>query len=143
MPPKVLFNKARIETVKTGGYCRVSGEEIPRTSCRQRHFEGLPGLFHEIPGTFQDGECGVAFIQMADLRLDPECAEQSPSADPEEQFLLEAQIRPAPVEFAGNPPINWEVRRIIAVQQVKLYSTDQDLPGAKPDRVSRQLKFQT
>jgi hypothetical protein len=53
----------------------------------------------------------VPFVQVTDFRLETERAEQPPSADPEEQFLLEAQIRPAPVEFAGNPPINWEVRR--------------------------------
>ena len=143
MPPNVLFHEGRIETVKTGSHGRVSGKEIAGTSGRQSHRKGLPGLFHEVAGTFQNGERRVPFIQVTDLRLEPECAEQSPTADPEEQLLLQAQIRPAPVKLAGNPPINREVRRIIAVQQVKLYPTDLDLPGAKPDRVIWQPKFQT
>src|SRR5271157_2379835 len=143
IPPKVSLDEGRIETVKAGGHGRVGGEEITRAGNRQGHFERLPGLLHEVAGAFQDGERRVPFIQVADLRLDAERAEQPPSADPEEQFLLEAQIRPAPIKLAGNPPLNREVRRIIAVQQVKLYPTDLDLPGAKPDRVIRQPKFQT
>ena len=142
IPPKVLLDEGRIKTVKAGGHRRVGGEEITRSCNRQRHFEGLPGLFHEVAGTFQDGERRVPFIQVTDLRLDPERAEQPPSADPEEQFLLEAQIRPAPVKFAGNPPMNREVRRVIAVQQVKLHPAHLDLPGAQPDRVSRQRDLQ-
>ena len=35
-----------------------------------------------------------------------------------------------------------DVRRVIAVQQVKLHSADLDLPGAQPDRVSRQRDLQ-
>src|SRR5664279_260409 len=127
---EVLLDEGRSETIKTGGHCRVGGEEVSCSGDRQRDFEGLPCPFHEVAGTFQDGERRVPFIQVTDLRLDTERAEQSPSADPEEHFLLETQLRPAPVEFAGNPPMNWEVRRVIAVQKVQLHPADLDLPGA-------------
>ena len=137
-----MLDEGGSETVKAGGHGRVGGEEITRSSDRQRDFEGLPCLFHEVAGTFQDGERRVPFIQMTDLRLEPERAEQPPSADPEEQFLLEAQLRPAPIELAGNPSMNGEVRRVIAVQQVKLHPAHLDLPGAQPDRVSRQRDLQ-
>ena len=44
--------------------------------------------------------------------------------------MLEAQLRPAAIQFAGNSSMSGEVRRVIAVQQIKLHSADLDLPGA-------------
>ena len=95
IPTEVLLDEGRSETVKAGGHRRVGGEEVPRSRDGQRDFEGLPGLFHEVAGAFQHGEGRMPFIQVTDLRLDAERAEQPPSADPEQQFLLEAQLRPA------------------------------------------------
>src|SRR5271157_6209574 len=101
MSPNVLLDEGGIEAVKTGGHRRMSGEEITRSCDCQRDFEGLSGLLHEVMGTFQNGERGVSFIQVTDLRFHPERAEQAPTPDPEQQFLVEAQLRPAPVELAG------------------------------------------
>ena len=142
IPAQVLLDEGRSKTVETGGHRRMGGEEITRSRRGQCHFEGLPGLFHEVAGALQHGERRVPFIQVTDLRLEPQRAEQPPSADPEQHFLLEAQFRPAPIEFAGNPPMRREVRRVIAVQQVKLHPADLDLPGAQPDRVPRQRDLQ-
>ena len=74
----------------------MGSEEIAGSSYGQRHFEGLPGLFHEASGSLQHCKGCMPFIQMTDLRLDPERVEQPPSANPEQQFLLEAQLRSAP-----------------------------------------------
>jgi len=74
---------------------------------------------------------------MANFRLDSKRTKQSPSADPEQQFLLEAQLQPASIQLTGNPSMNRKIRRVIAVQQVKLHSANLDLPGAQPDRVTR------
>ena len=115
----------------------MGSEEVPRSSDGQRDFEGLRGLLHETAGAFQHGKGRMPFIQMTDFRLNAKRAKQSPSADPEQQFLLEAQLRPAAIQLAGNPSMSGEVRRVIAVQQVKLRSADLDLPGAQPDRVPR------
>ena len=35
-----------------------------------------------------------------------------------------------------------EVRRVVAVEQIELYPADLDLPGAQPDRVTRQGDLQ-
>ena len=142
MTAEVLFDECRRETIEAGGHCRVSGEEITRSCGRQCDFEGLPCLFHEVVGALQNGERRMAFIQMTDFRLDAQRTKQPPSADPEEQFLLEAQLRPAAIQLAGNPPMNGVVCRVIAVQQVELHSADLDLPGAQPDRVSGQRDLQ-
>src|SRR5579862_9414266 len=80
----------------------------------------------------------MPFIEMTDFRLDTKRTKQSPPTDPEEQFLLEAQFRPAAIQFTGDSAMGREVRRVVAVQQVELHSADLDLPGAQPDRVTGQ-----
>src|SRR5208337_1358934 len=95
---EVLLDERRRETVKAGGHRRVGGEEIPRSGDGQRDFEGLPGLFHETAGALQYSEGRVPFVQVTDFWFDAERAEQPPSANPEQQFLLEAQLRPAPIQ---------------------------------------------
>ena len=92
-----MFDERRSETVKAGGHRRVRGEEVARPGDGQRDFKWLPGLLHETAGAFQHREGRMAFIQMADFRLDAERREQSPSADPEQQFLFEPQLRAAAV----------------------------------------------
>src|SRR5947207_15719569 len=81
----------------------------------------------------------MPFIEMTDFRLDADCGEQPPSADPKDQLLHETQFRRASVKLAGNPSVRRVVRRIVAVPQVKLRSAHLDLPGAQPDRMARQL----
>ena len=92
-----MLDESRSETVKAGSHRRVGGEKVPRSRDGQRDFESLPGLLHETSGAFQHGEGRMPFIQMTDFRLDAERREQSPSADPEQHFLLEAQLRPAAI----------------------------------------------
>ena len=139
---EVLLDEGRSETVKAGGHRGMRGKQVACPGNGQRDFEGLPGLFHEGAGAFQHGESRMPFIQVTDLRLNPQRAEQPPSADPEQQFLLEAEFRAAAVELAGDPSMRGDVRRVIAVQQVELHSADLDLPGAQPDRVSGQRDLQ-
>jgi hypothetical protein len=107
-----LLDEGGIEAVKAGSDRRVGSEEVPRSRDSQGHVKRLPCLFHEAQGAFQHGEGRMTFIQMTDFWLKAECAEQPPSADPEEQFLLEAQFRPSSIEFAGNPTVGRKVRRV-------------------------------
>ncbi len=102
------------------------------------HFEGLTGLFHQAPGALQHCEGRVPFIRATDLRLDTERVERPPYADPGQPFLLDAQLRAAPIVLAGDRSMSRSVRRVIAVQQVKLHAAGLPLPGAHPARVSRQ-----
>ena len=103
--------RAGCETVKAGGHCRVGSEKVSRSSDGQSDFEGLSCLLHETAGAFQHGKGRMAFIQMTDFRLDAKRSKEPPSADPEEQFLLETQLRSAAIEFAGNSSMGWESSR--------------------------------
>jgi hypothetical protein len=57
----------------------------------------------------------MPFIQVTDFRSEAECGEQPPAANPEEQFLLETQLRPTAIQLARNPSMNGDVRRVIAI----------------------------
>jgi len=76
---------------------------------------------------------------MADFWFDSETAKETPAAYPEHQFLYQAQLRAAPVEFAGDAAISWLVGGIVAVKQVQFHPADLYLPGAQPEFVARQI----
>ena len=80
---EVLLDESRSETIKAGGHCRVGGEEVACSRGGQCDFEGLRVLLHETAGAFQHGKGRMPFIQMTDFRLDAECGEQPPAANPE------------------------------------------------------------
>ena len=132
----------RSEAIETGGHCRVGGEQVARSRNRQGHVKGLAGFFHEIPGAFQHGESRMAFVEVTHFWLEAKRAKQPPSAKPKHKLLFQPNFRPATIELAGDPSVSWVVRRVIAVQQVKLHPADLDLPGAQPDRITGQGDLQ-
>ncbi len=77
----MLPHQIRREAIKTGSHGGVGGEEIPGPGHLERHLKRLPGRFHEIQGPFQDGEGGVAFIQVAHFRIQSQCSQEPPAAD--------------------------------------------------------------
>ena len=143
IPAEVLRDKSRRETVKAGSDGGVGGEQVSRPRGGQRDLERLRGLLHETTRAFQHREGGVPFIQVTDFRTESERGQQPPSPNPEDHLLLESQLRPTPIQFAGDPAMSGKVRRVIAVQQVELDPADLDLPGAQPDRVTRQSDLQS
>jgi len=125
---QVLLDESRSETVKTGGDRGVRSKEVACPSDCQCHFEGLTTFFHEASRAFQNCEGGMPLIQVTDFRLNAECAEQPPSADPEEQFLLKAQLRPSAIQLARDRAVYRIVGRIVAVKEVELHSAHLHLP---------------
>ena len=139
---EVSFDELRCETVEARGYRGVGGEQIARSRDRQCYIEAVPGRLHETPRAFQHGERCVPFIQVANLRLDAERGKEPPAADPKDQLLHQAQVRPAAIKLAGDPAIRRKVRRVIAVEQVELQSADLGLPSAQPYRIAGQVELQ-
>ena len=139
---QVLLDESRREAVKAGGHRRVGGEEISGSSDGECNVERLRTLLHETAGAFQCGKGRMPLVQMTDLRLDAEHPEQPPSTDAKQQLLRQAQLRTAAIQLAGDASMCGVIRCIIAIEQVKLHPTDLDLPGAQPDRVTRQGDFQ-
>ena len=111
-----MLDEGRSETVKAGGHCRVGGEEIPRSSDGQRDLERLRRLLHKGVGTFQYGKGRVPLIEMTDFRLNAQRAEQPPAADPQEQLLLETQLRATAIQLAGDASMRRVIRSVVAIE---------------------------
>src|SRR5690348_9336294 len=80
---------------------------------------------------------------MANLWIEPESREQPPATDAEHELLHETQIGASAVELARDTPVRGIVRDIVAVEQVKPHPPDLHLPGAQPDRMTRQIELQS
>src|SRR5215469_8151824 len=100
--PEVLVHQIRRETIKSGFDRRVRGEEISTPSRRQGDVERLLVIGHPGARPLQDGEGRMTFVQMADLRSNPQGAQQSPTSQPQHHFLPQPQDRSASVELAGD-----------------------------------------
>jgi len=94
---KVLFDQGGREAVKPGGHRRVGGEEISRPGGGQGHFKRLRAFQHETTRAFQHGERRMAFIQVADIRLEAERGEQTPSRDASSISCLRRNSGPPPI----------------------------------------------
>ena len=139
---QILLDQRGGETVKAGGDRGVRGKQIARTGHRQCGFEVQSAFLHKVPCAFQHGKRRMAFIQVAHLRFDAERHQQLPAADAQQYFLLQAQLRPAAVELAGDTAVCGIIRRVIAVQQIELHPTDLHLPRAQPYRIAGHVNLQ-
>src|ERR1039457_2654518 len=99
---EVLFDEHWSETIKARSHRRVGREYISRPRGSQRHFERLRVLLHETAGALQHSKGRMTFIQVTDIRLDAERSKQSPTADPKQHLLFEAQLRSTAIQLAGN-----------------------------------------
>ena len=66
---QMLPDQIRREAIKAGFHRGVGRKEIAGPGHLERHLKRLPGRLHEIQGSFQYGEGGVAFIQVANFGI--------------------------------------------------------------------------
>ena len=126
-----------IEAIETGRHRRVRGEVIPRARGCQRHGEGAVIVFHKAARALEHGQRGVSLVEVAHVGLRAQRSQQSPAADAEHYLLLETKRRSPSVQLGGNPPAGRRIRWIVAVQEVEPSAVDVNLPGAKPELLSR------
>ena len=130
--PEKCGHDLRRESVKSCHHRGVRSKEIPRAGRRKRNVKRYALALHEVPRSFEYGERSVTFIEMANLGLLSERAQQAPSPDPQHDLLGDPHLGSAAIEFACNASIRWRVCRVIGVEQIEMYTPYPDLPGAKP-----------
>src|SRR5208337_2780868 len=140
---EVAADQAGGEAIEAGGDGSVSREEVADARCVEADVERHTILRHEAAGAFEHDERGMPLIEMADLRLDPETLKEAPATEPEHQFLCQAQLGAATIEFARNSAIGRLVRRVIAVEQIQFQPADLCFPGAQPEFAPRQVDAKT
>ena len=99
-------------------------------------------LGHVRPGSLKHRERGMTLVEMADFRMQAEGPQEPPASNSQDQLLLQAQLRTAAVEFAGNAAVRRNIRRIVGVQQIQFRSAHLHLPGANPKLARRKVDRQ-
>ena len=85
---EVTDDVAGIEPVEGCGDRRVGGEHGARARDGQRDVERYVLFPHDPPGAFQHGKCRVPFVEVTDVRIESQLAQQPPAAEPERHLLL-------------------------------------------------------
>src|SRR5271157_456948 len=75
---EVLFHQFRRKTIEAGLDRRMRREKISRSRHRQCDVKGLIMLLHIAEGPLHHGECGVPFVQVANLGVEIKCRQESP-----------------------------------------------------------------
>src|SRR5208282_4300660 len=119
--------------VEPGLYRGVGGEEISRACRPQCLPEREARAPHISSRPLENGEGGMALVQMADLDLGGERLDRPPACDPENDLLRDADFAPGIVKFACDAAVGWAVERVVGVEQVQFDAPDQSLPHAQRD----------
>ena len=80
-------------------------KRLPGSGGGERLLEVDAVVLHVAAGPLEDGEGGVALVEMADLGLDAQRAQHPPAADAEDDLLLQPHLGAAAVELAGDAPV--------------------------------------
>ena len=130
---EIARDEARLVAVEAGRDGCVGREEVAGTRHAERGLEVDTGLLHEEARPLEHGERGMPFVQVTDLGIDPEAAQQAPAADAEHDLLLESQPAVAAVELARDAAVGGGIHRIVAVEQQQAHAAHAHLPGAEPE----------
>src|SRR5271170_1362373 len=85
---EIFPTEFRVEAVEAGRHCRMGRKHISCPGNGQRKFEGNVVILHITSGAFEHGECRMTFIKVADLRMQPNLAQQAPAANTQNDLLL-------------------------------------------------------
>jgi hypothetical protein len=140
--PQRLFDEGRRKPIEPRLDGRVGGEEVAGARDREGDVERHAVVLHEAPRPFQHGEGRVPFVEVTDLGLPPEGAQQAPAADAEHDLLEQAQLRAAAVELAGDAPQGRRIGGVVGVEQVEGGTANLHLPGADPGLIAGQGHLQ-
>ncbi len=138
--PQVLRHQRGRKTVEAGFDRRVGGKKVPGSRGGEGHLEGDSPVLHVTTRPLQDGERGMALVEMADVGFDPQLAQQPPAADAQDHLLLQAYLGAAPVELAGYAAVGRTVQQVVGVEQVELDPSGIDLPHAQVHRPAGKLE---
>jgi hypothetical protein len=116
--PQVLPHQVRREAVKTSLHRGMRGEQVAGPRHLVRHLKGLAGGFHEIRGPLQYGESRMAFVEMADFRIQSQGLEEPPAADAQHDLLGDAHLHPAAIQFIGDAAHDGRIFGVVQVQEI-------------------------
>ncbi len=135
----MLRRQVRGEAVVAGFHGRVGGED----GARGGFLDGLPGIqtigLHAMPGPLENGEGGVAFVEMKHAGSDAQGAQGAGATHAQEQFLLDAHSLVPAVELRGQRLVLLAVRLVLRIEQDQADPPDLHFPHGGADIPARHL----
>lgn len=95
-------------------------------------------MVHQVADALDADERGMSLVAVEHVVLDAQCAQCADTADPEQDFLLEAVLPVAAVEVVGDLAVFLEVGLEIRVEQVEIRAADLAFPDARRKRTPRE-----
>ena len=99
---EVSLDQAGSKAVKARLHGSMGRKKVAGTGDGKRDVERLAMVFHVGTRPFQHRECGVTFIEMADLGLQSQGSQEPPASNTEDQLLFQTQLRATAVQFSRN-----------------------------------------
>ena len=124
-PLEGIAHQAPLEDLVAGRHGRVNGED----GVAPDPPEGLAGREagvgrHQLPGSLDEEERGVALVEVPDGGLDAERPEGTDAANPQDQLLAEPHLAAADIEDVRDRPISDVVGRDVGVEQEDRHAAD-------------------
>gem|GEM_PF-2602103 len=110
----------------------MGGEDVAGPGGGESGVERLLAIVHEPAGPLEHGKGGVAFVEMADLGIQTEGSQQTPTDNAENVFLTQPQFGSAAVQLAGDARIRGRIGGIVGVEEIEPGAPHFHLPGANP-----------
>ena len=136
----ILLHQMTRKAVETRLDRGVGREEVARSGGGHGHVEIHPVVSHEAAGPFEDGKGRMALVEMADVGLQTQLAQDLPAAYPQDHLLLKPHLRTASVELAGEAPVGGIVDRVVGIEQIEADPAGPDLPHAEADHTAGELE---
>src|ERR1035441_541436 len=99
---QIRANEFGIEAVEACTDGGVRGEYITGPRDSDGKIEWLLVFLHVGACSFKRGKRCMAFVEMANIRLQSNCPQQTPTSDAEDNLLLQAHLCVAAIELTGN-----------------------------------------
>ena len=120
---QVGANEPGIESVEAGTDGGVRCEYIPGSRDIHGKIEGLLVIFHIGPSAFKHRECCVTLVQVTDLRREAQSSQQTPSANAEDDLLLQTHLGVSTIKLTGDSAVCRGVGKVVGVEKIQLCSS--------------------
>src|SRR6185312_2927147 len=123
--------------IKARSYSSVGCKDISGPRNCKRFVKRKMVRFHKLIRTFQNQESCMAFIQVANFRMNVKCFKKLDAANSKNNFLFDAKLRTSTINLTGDSSVSWQICRVVTIHKVKLTPSHMHLPCPYPQWPSR------
>ena len=120
---QVRANECGIEAIEAGTDGGMCSEKISGSRDVHGKVERLLVILHVAACPLKNGECRMSFVEVTDLRRKTQCSQQAPSADAEDDLLLQTHLCVPAIELAGDTAMSRCIGKVVGIEKIQLCSS--------------------